>query len=383
MARTYTGSRWQPELKVSQDPVSGATVRQFTAYKGHSSHFYFTYPCWFDQNRKIIFSSDRDDRTNFYSADLASGEIVQLTDLDPARGLPNVFMINKNPVREEAYFLQGPALMALNLQTLDLREVFSVPVGYIGEGCCATADGRSLVIGMYQDLSDRFPIDMDNGYIGFREYWEAHPHSIIYALDLDTAALKVAHEDDSWLGHFNPSPVVPEIMTFCHEGPWELVDNRIWGLNLLTGEVWKIRPTAPGEAVGHEYWMPDGVRVGYHGRVGGGPIYGSIAYDNTSRVEAPFAYNSWHNHSYHLDLVVGDGAADNPYLLLWRYRGGHFEGPKILAWHRGSFHTQRVHVHPCFSPDGRQIVYTADPQGYGQVFMVDIPEFEALPDPKK
>ena len=78
--------------------------------------------------------------------------------------------------------------------------------------------------------------------------------------------------------------------------------------------------------------------------------------------------------------MVGDGAADNPYLLLWRYRGGKFEGPKVLAWHRGSFHTQRVHVHPCFSPDGRQIVYTADPQGYGQVFMVDIPEFESLPD---
>ena len=380
MARTYAGSRWQPELIVSQDPVSGATVRQFTAYKGHSSHFYFTYPCWFDQNRKIIFSSDREDRTNFYSADLASGEIVQLTDLDPARGLPNVFMINKNPAREEAYFLQGRSLMALDLGTLDLRERFSVPEGYIGEGCCATADGKSLVIGMYQDLSDRFPTDLDNGYVGFREYWEAHPHSIIYTLDLDSGALKVVHEDDSWLGHFNPSPVLPEIMTFCHEGPWELVDNRIWGLNLTTSEAWKIRPTGPGEAVGHEYWMPDGVRVGYHGHAGGGPIYGSIAYDNTGRVEAPFEYNSWHNHSYHLDLVVGDGAADNPYLLLWRYRGGKFEGPKVLAWHRGSFHTQRVHVHPCFSPDGRQIVYTADPQGYGQVFMVDIPEFESLPD---
>jgi oligogalacturonide lyase len=380
MARNLAGSRWDPELKVFKDPVSGATVRQYTGYLGHSSHFYFTYPCWFDQNRKILFSSDRENRTNFFSADLQSGEILQLTDLDPARGLPNVFMINKNPAREETYFLQGRILQALDLQTLALREVFCVPDGYIGEGCCATADGKSLVIGMYQDLSDRFMTDLDNGYVGFEAYWEAHPHSIIYQLDLDSGDLKVIYEDDVWMGHFNPSPVVPEVMTFCHEGPWELVDNRIWGLNLLNGEVWKIRPTRPGEAVGHEYWMPDGIHIGYHGKIGGAPVYGSIAYDNSDLVEAPFAYNSWHNHSYHLDLIVGDGAADNPYLLLWRYRDGQFEGPKILAWHRGSFHTQRVHVHPCFSPDGKQIIYTADPQGYGQIFMVDIPEFDALPD---
>ena len=383
MARKRTGSRWEPELKISADPVSGATVRQLTDYKGTSSHFYFTFPCWFDHNRKIVFSSDRENRTNFFSADLGSGEIVQLTDLDPRDGgEPVGLSVTKNPLREEVYFQRGSSVMGLNLVTLELRQVFAVPAGYLSEACCATADGKSLIIGMYQDLSGRFLIDMDNGYIGFHEYWEARPHSVIYKLDLDSGSLDKIYEEDYWLGHFNPSPTRPEIMTFCHEGPWTLVDNRIWGLDLSTGSAWKIRPTAEGEAVGHEYWMPDGVHIGYHGKIGGQPVYGSIAYDNTGRVEAPFAYHSWHNHSYFLDLVVGDGAADNPYLLLWRYRDGQFDGPRILAWHRGSFHTQRVHVHPCFSPDGRQIVYTADPQGYGQVFVVDIPEFEALPEKK-
>jgi hypothetical protein len=26
------------------------------------------------------------------------------------------------------------------------------------------------------------------------------------------------------------------------------------------------------------------------------------------------------------------------------------------------------------------VLYTADPQGYGQVFLVDVPEWDALPD---
>jgi hypothetical protein len=30
--------------------------------------------------------------------------------------------------------------------------------------------------------------------------------------------------------------------------------------------------------------------------------------------------------------------------------------------------------------EGTQVVYTADPQGYGQVFVVDVPDFESLPD---
>jgi oligogalacturonide lyase len=66
--------------------------------------------------------------------------------------------------------------------------------------------------------------------------------------------------------------------------------------------------------------------------------------------------------------------------LLWRFKDGAFEGPKVLTWHRGSFHTQRVHLHPCVNGDGTQIIYTADPQGYGQVYAVDVPAFESLPD---
>lgn len=77
-------------------------------------------------------------------------------------------MLNKNPSAEEAYFSQGPALLALNLQTLALREVFRIPPGYIAEGCSATANGKALVIGLYQDLSAKLVVDMDNGYVGFR-----------------------------------------------------------------------------------------------------------------------------------------------------------------------------------------------------------------------
>jgi oligogalacturonide lyase len=377
MAKTGIGAHWTSEMNIYKDPKSGATVRQMTAYKGHSNHFYFTYPCWYDDGKKIVFTSDRENRTNLFGVDLESGEITQLTDYAAGQ---QVGSLSKNPVREEIYFNLGDTLTALDLTTLETRPLATRPEGYVGGGANATADGKYLVTGYRVDLSDQIMTDLGHGYVGFKEIWEAHPHCYIVKIPVDGGEPEKIFEENYWLGHFNASPKHANIMTFCHEGPWYLVENRIWGLDINSGETWQIRPNAPGESIGHEYWMQDGDHIGYHGQTEAGPVYGAIRYDNTDQVEAPFEGHCWHFHSYMLDLVVGDGDAKDPYLLLWRFNEGVFEGPKVLAWHRGSFHIQRVHVHPCFNQEGTQIVYTADPQGYGQVFVVDVPAFESLPD---
>jgi hypothetical protein len=39
-------------------------------------------------------------------------------------------------------------------------------------------------------------------------------------------------------------------------------------------------------------------------------------------------------------------------------------------------HAQQLHVHP----SGTKVLYTAVPQAYGQVFIVDVPEWDAMPD---
>ena len=278
------GRKWKSELFDSRDSVTGARVRQLTNYMGHSNHFYFTYPCWYDDGRKLVIASDRENRTNFFGVDLQSGDITQLTDLDPAAGQVDVQSMTKNPRREEMYFLQGKTLLALDLKMLALRPLFTIPTGYTAEASNATADGKFVITGYCQDLSDQFNVDLGHGYVGFREIWEAHPHCVIVRISLETGAVEKIFEDNCWLGHLNTSTTLPHIMTFCHEGPWDKVDNRIWCLNLQTRETWKIRPTAPGERVGHEYWMDDGEHIGYHGYVANGTIYVSIRYDNTDQI---------------------------------------------------------------------------------------------------
>ena len=73
MSILTSGRQSPPELIISRDPVSGATVRQLTNYRAHSNHSYFTYPCWYDTGRKLVIASDRGNRVNLFGVDIESG----------------------------------------------------------------------------------------------------------------------------------------------------------------------------------------------------------------------------------------------------------------------------------------------------------------------
>ena len=349
------GETFPAEWQTFADARTGVEVRQLTAYKGHSHHLYFTNPGWYDGGRKLLCGSDRNGRTNLFGIDLGSGAITQLTDLDqpPPPAETSFLFASLNPQRDEVYFWHGRDLLALDLHTLAEQTLYRAPDGFLTNMTNVTADGRWLCMGLYEDLSGRFAVDLLHGYVGFREYWAARPLSRIMRIDTATGAAETVFEERYWIGHVNTSPTLPHLLTFCHEGPWEGVDNRIWGLDLTNGRAWAIRPGPQGERVGHEYWFADGERIGYHGRsLAGEPFFGAIRHDNTGSVEAPFPADSTHFHSNDLDLIVGDGGRAAPHLLLWRFRAadgagaGTFEGPRVVLTHRGSFHVQITHVHP-------------------------------------
>lgn len=376
------GKVWPAEWREHRDPISGLTVRQWTDYKGHSHHLYFTNPGWYDGGRRLLFASDRNNLTQLFSLDRETGEILQLTERVPPAGKEVGFLSTSvNPQRPEAYFWYLGELVALNLHTLEERTLYRAPEGFRTSITNCTADGRFVCTCIYEDLSHRFPIDLARGYIGFREIWEARPLSRILKIPTEgSSETEVVWEERAWIGHVNTSPTRPHLLTFCHEGPWDRVDQRIWGLDLATGRVWKIRPQEPGERIGHEFWLADGEHIGYHGHTAQGPVFGTLRYDNTDHREAVLRMGSTHFHSNHGRLIVGDGSRQHPFLLLWRWEGEEIEGPKFLCRHRSSFHIQQTHVHPRFSPDDHSILFTSDASGYGNVYSVEVPNFESLPE---
>jgi oligogalacturonide lyase len=194
------------------------------------------------------------------------------------------------------------------------------------------------------------------------------------------------------MGHVNTSPALPYMLTYCHEGPWDWIEQRIWGLDIQSGETWKIRPQHGDYSIGHEYWFADGLTIGYHGRSRRDPdehVFGHCKWDNADPTEASFPFHSTHFHSLDETLIVGDGTAAfvftreseaRPFIQLFKWDGKRYVGPKILAYHRSTFNDQHAHCHPRFTPDGRHVLYTSDLTAYSNMYLVEVGDFDQLPD---
>ena len=371
---------WSPaEWRTYKDSQTGVEVVQLTNYEGDSHHFYFTNPGWYDDGRKLLFSSHRSARTNLYGIDLTTGEIEQLTDLEPVP-LPRefeFFRACKNPVREEAYFWHDLSLLAVDLVSKRIRRLHQLDPGWCISMSNCSADGKRVYFGIWEDLSNKIRTDLLRGYVGFKETFEARPKSKILEVSVDTGEARVVFAEKYWIGHVNTSPTQRNLLTFCHEGPWNLVDQRVWGLDVDTGTAWKVRPTSGKETVGHEYWYADGRRIGYHGRdANGKPMIGRIRFDNEDRHEASLSGRTGHIFSHDERLIVGDGGG---VIRLWRYDGREYSLPRVLCRHGSTMRTQHAHPHPRFSPDGTYVVFTTDCSGHCNVYKASITEFDRLP----
>lgn len=377
------GRIWPSEMTEVQDPLSGIALRQLTNYRAHSHHFYFTNPGWYDGGRRLLVASDRDNRTNLFGLELHSGQIQQLTDLNPLP-LPREVEFLRACVSgtgDEAYFWYGMELRVLDLHGLETRVIYRMEDGWDVSMINCSADGRHVYASVSEDMSSRFRVDYLRGYVGFRETWAARPLSQILRIAADGSGGQTLFEESYWIGHVNTSPTRNELLTFCHEGPWNEVDNRIWGMNVETGEVWKIRARQEeGEAVGHEYWHADGERIGYHGRrVDGTQFIGHVRFDDTDPIETSFPGKTGHIHSNGPELIVGDGGN---VVRLWQRQGDGYGAPRALCCHGSSMKIQQLHVHPRFSPDGTHVLFTSDVSGYGNVYLAEMPDVASLPEVK-
>jgi len=364
------------------DPATGTRVHRLTDFDATTTHLYFTNDGWYDGGRCLLVESDRGGAHNLYGVHLDSGRIRQLTDLPPLDAGYTHFARNAAVDRagENAYFWYGERLLSLDLDTLALDVLYESPEGFTFRGAhnTVTADDQAVL------TTVREPTDADSA----AERWRAEPVTRVVAVRTDGSGARVVHEEATELSHSNASPTRPDLATYAQEGPWDETDQRIWGLDLETGETWSIRPEEPGEMLGHEFWLAGGETVGYHGRYADGqPFVGTVRYDDTDRLEHPipravFDHDGPRGHfaAHDRDLVVSDGTPDDRFLFCWRRDGAKYAGPRRLARHGvTSFADGRTHVHPRFSPDGERVLFCSDRSGTAQVYLADVPAFESLP----
>jgi len=390
------GRHWPAEDERFDDPTSGARTRRLTSYPGVDDyHLYFTEDGWYDDGRRLLFRSGRSGTYGLYSIDLETGLIEQVTDLPDFRGSTSI-----DHERRDVYFWVGDRLARFDLDTFRVAEtLYETPEGYGPGDIDVNADGSLVYAAVGEDVD--LPDDADT----FDGMLEAHPNTKILAIPtgnggheavVDGDEATVLRDVDRWASsHVNASPTRPELLMYCEEGPWAHVEHRIWSMDAASGETWKVREVPEEGGVGHEYWMRDGERIGYHGsnrdpqgrdRVDDPePFIGSARYDDTDHRETDLpdaVYALTHSHGNSPEMLVCDGTfGEIPHSIVYRWDddAGAYEGPRILAthdWDHGS-----PHPHSRFSPDGEQVLYDSDRyDGSSNLYLVDVPAFEDLPE---
>lgn len=352
------------------DDETGATVTEWTRHA--SNHLYFTNQGWFDDGRKMVFVSDHGGSHRLAVLDLESGTQHPLCEL-PQDAEVNPYQCAVHSASGQVVAMIDGHYDLINAFNGQRRRIFTVEPCWHGIIPNFTSDGLKVCFGLTEALD-----------LPFAEHFEAKPLSRILVHDLASGQTDILHERQVWLGHVNTSPADPNVLSFCHEGPWTRVEHRVWCCDLRDGRAWRVRPVpGPPACVGHEYWLADGHRIAYHGfNMEARPVLGIADVRDGSFLEFEQPCKTKHSHSLDGRIIVGDGSETLPWILAWRLNPDGLEGPWKICRHDGGWSEQRRHVHPRLGPDARTVWFTSDRSGEPRIHSVSLPdELESMPSP--
>nr|WP_236977557.1 oligogalacturonate lyase family protein [Membranihabitans maritimus] len=200
---------------------------------------------------------------------------------------------------------------------------------------------------------------------------------------METDQLDKIHTENTWLGHVQFSPKDPDLLMFCHEGPWHKVD-RIWTIDIPTGETQLMHHrTMDMEIAGHEFFSRDGKTIWFDLQQPRGKSFylaGTNVEDGTTK-KYTIKRNEWSIH-YNIppsqQLFCGDGgdpsqvanAKDGMWIYLFIPKGNQLQSHKLVNMKNHNYDLE-PNVH--FSPDGKWVIFRADFDGKSNIYGVVLP----------
>jgi oligogalacturonide lyase len=225
----------------------------------------------------------------------------------------------------------------------------------------------------------------------------AHLPMVLFVVNLETGKLKGLLHSTDWINHMLFSPVDPNLLMYCHEGPWQLVD-RIWIIRADgTQNTLVHKRTMFMEITGHEFWSDDGQSIWYDWQFPKGQVYFLASYEVATghRVAYNMTPNQWSIHfngSRDHSVFAGDGgdsgqvtqAPDGTWIELYhlealsRHEG--FNTPDLIqpgvlrSEHLVNManHNYKLEPNERFSPDDKEIIFTSNMFGPSYVFAVEV-----------
>lgn len=378
-------------MRQFRDPRTGRLITQLTD-RGNNVHLYFTENAFDLTHPEIIFRSDRaakqerapheNPHYNLFRLNYLTGEITQLTDEDQPVG-----SVTKTPDSELIAYLTAGKVKLLNTRTGKTTLLYEDNGDYNLYSPSISPNRRYVGFARNERVK---AVNTNVNYGGFKESFYQIKDGRITLARTDGSSWFDVHCDTHWLGHFQFAPDDPTLAMFCHEGPWNLVTQRIWLLDLAARQVKPIFRQDEQDSVGHEFWTQDGLIFfdnrgpGHDGTITAAktqavvqaphpghfrPYVGLMDREGrlVRRIEMPFYCNHYHANPSNT-LLVGDDADT----LVLIDISGEQARLEVLCEHGTSWHTQASHCHPTWSWDGKRILYASDRGGRVNLYLLEL-----------
>ncbi|HGC6387286.1 TPA: oligogalacturonate lyase family protein [Cronobacter dublinensis] len=340
---------------------------------------YFYQKCFTRDARRLIFGGAFDGHWNYYLLDLDAAEATQLTEGAGDNTFGGFLAADD---RALWYVKHQRELRRLDLASLEERVVYEVDDAWVAYGTWVANSDCTALVGIEIKKRDWQPL---TDWQKFRDFYYTQPECRLIRIDLTTGERRVILQEKRWLGHPIYRPFDDATVAFCHEGPRDVIDARMWLINEDGSAMRQVRQHGPGESFTHEFWVPDGSALYYVAHQEGDPqryLYAAdpATLENRQLMAIPPCSHLMSNHDG--SRVVGDGAPhktgdislNDPYIWLFSL---HDNTQRALCRHDTSWKVldgdrQVTHPHPSFSPDEQWVLYTSDAEGMPALYLAKV-----------
>jgi oligogalacturonide lyase len=350
-------------------------VVRLTRTEGRNSSFYF-HNNPFVGNKMVYFNAGKNGR-QVYAVDLTTLQSEQVT--QQASPMSGEIV---GPKGKAVYYQIKDSVFSTDIVSKRTSLLFVFPPDFRAGVTTLNAD-ETLLGGVYSTEAEKeiFKKYPDKGSY-FNRIYEAKLPRTLFTIDIKTGQLRKLFTDSAWLNHVQFSPTDPNLLMFCHEGPWHKV-NRIWTIDINTKEIRLMHKRSMDmEIAGHEWFGPDGKTIWFDLQTPRSVKFFVAGSDVKTQQEKRYELtrDEWSIHftiSPDQRLFAGDGgdsgqvarAKNGRWIYLFRPEGDKFVSEKLVNM---QYHGYKLEPNVHFSPDGKWVIFRANFEGVEQVYAVEI-----------
>jgi oligogalacturonide lyase len=322
-------------------------------------------------------SANNENNRQLFSINLATKKITQLTHCTAPMSGEVVCEKTKT-----VFYQVKDTVFALDFDTKKSKLVFIFPEDFRSGISTVNVNG-TLLAGAYATPAEKEILKNNpdkSSY--FNKIYDAHLPKTLFTIDVKTGKLDKFYTDSAWLNHLQFSTADPDLLSFCHEGPWHKV-NRIWHINIKTKKITQVHHrTMDMEIWGHEWFGKSGKTMWFDLQQPRGKTFFVGGYDVVTGKEVKYEFdrNDWsvhYNSNADETLFAGDGgdpgsvakAPDGQWINLFTPAAGKFIVEKLVNM---KHHNYKLEPNVHFSPNGKWIIFRANFEGEANVYAVEI-----------